>query len=557
MKKLLLINALALTIVGCGGGGGGKTEVPASSVAASSASSSVMSSVASSVASSAASSVVSSSAVSSSSVSSSSSSVATTLGWDMIWNDEFDGSAIDNTKWSFEENCWGGGNGEQQCYTNRNTNAFVAAGKLNIVAKKESFTGPNSPDGTGTATATLPYTSARLRTKNLAEWAYGRFEIRSKLPQGQGTWPAIWMLPTNSPYGNWAASGEIDILEAVNLKAPTDEAGAAAGTAETRVYGTLHYGRAWPGNVSSGEPYKLPTGASPADDFHTYALEWEDGEIRWYVDGFHYQTQRTAGWYSQYMLSGILTDAPMGAPFDKSAKFHMLLNLAVGGAWAGSVNSKGVDDTIFPQTMQVDYVRVYECKASATTGKGCATIGTAAKLNPGKTRPVLVGGQFAPLPLFTMYGDALASGLKFDSYNPNGTISYSEIAESGRGTVLNVVKASGTGNVYFNITAGAANLNDWMAQGELVFDVKLNSKAEDSKLLVKLDSGWPNASDVTVTLPAVGQWAEYRISVSDLIAKGNSLASGKASITAITNIFVVEPSGTMDVSFDNIRLVKP
>ena len=533
MKKLILINALALTVVGCGGSGGGHSST-----------------------SSAASSAVASSVVATSSEASSASSNAssTAAGWKLVWSDEFDGTTIDKTKWSFEENCWGGGNGEQQCYTNQDTNAFVSDGKLNIVARKESFTGPNSPDGTGTATATLPYTSARLRTKNLAEWSYGRFEIRAKLPQGQGTWPAIWMLPTNSPYGDWAASGEIDILEAVNLKAPTDEAGASADTPESRVYGTLHYGRAWPGNVNSGEPYKLPGGINPSDDFHTYALEWEDGEIRWYVDDVHYQTQRSDGWYSQYMLSGILTDAPVGAPFDNSAKFHMLLNLAVGGAWAGNVNNKGIDETVFPQTMQVEYVRAYECQASPTTGKGCATIGSAATLNPGHTRPVLTGGQFASLPLFAMYSDALATGLKIDSYNPNGTVSYSEVSEAGRGKVLNVVKTGGAGNVYFNISAGASNLNDWMANGELVFDVKLNSKATDSKLLVKMDSGWPNVSDVEVTLPAVGQWAEYRISVADLIARGNSLASGKASITAITNIFVVEPSTAMDVSFDNVRL---
>jgi beta-glucanase (GH16 family) len=532
MKKIIVLSALALTISACGGGGGTKKNSSSSSVATS----------------------TSAAATSTSSSTSSSSSAASSAGWQLVWSDDFEGTTIDKTKWSFEENCWGGGNGEQQCYTNRDTNAFVADGKLNIVAKKESFTGSNQPEGGGTDTATLPYTSARLRTKNLAEWTFGRFEIRAKLPAGQGTWPAIWMLPTNSPYGNWASSGEIDIMEAVNLKAPTDEAGMTPGTPETRVYGTLHYGRAWPANKQSGEPYKLPNAVNPADGFHTYALEWEDGEIRWYVDDVHYATQRSSGWYSQYNLSGVLTDAPEGAPFDKASRFHLLLNLAVGGAWAGNVNNKGIDESVFPQTMQVDFVKVYECKPATTTGKGCATIGSSAKFNPGNTRPVLTGGSFASLPLFTMYGDALASGLKYDSYNPNGTISYSEVSEDGRGKVLNVVKTGGSGNVYFNVTSGPVNLNQWMDKGELVFDVKLTSKAADSKLLVKMDSGWPSVSDVTVTLPAVGQWAEVRIGVADLISKGNSIQAGMADIKAITNIFVIEPSTAMNVSFDNVRL---
>ena len=119
--------------------------------------------------------------------------------WQLVWQDEFDGSSIDQSKWSFEQNCWGGGNDEQQCYTNRPDNSFVADGVLNIVAKREDFTGPDSPEGDSSSTKTLPYTSARLRTKNIQEWTFGRFEIRAKLPFGQGTWPAIWMLADSTP----------------------------------------------------------------------------------------------------------------------------------------------------------------------------------------------------------------------------------------------------------------------------------------------------------------------------------------------------------------------
>lgn len=550
MKKLLLMSALALTMVGCGGSSD-KAETPVTSSAASSASSSVASSAVSSSVSSAVSSSSASSSPNKSSASSSATSTATK--WKLVWSDEFNGTAIDPTKWSYEKNCWGGGNNEQQCYTDQDKNAFVKDGLLNIVAVKEDFTGPDSPEGTGAATKTLPYTSARLRTKNLQEWTFGRFEIRAKLPQGQGTWPAIWMLPTDSPYGGWAAGGEIDIMEAVNLGTRTTVDGVLQAP-ETRVYGTLHYGRAWPGNTSSGDPYTLPNGVNPADDFHTYALEWEDGEIRWYVDGVHYATQRKAGWYSQYTVDGILTNAPDGAPFDDKSAYHLLLNLAVGGAWAGNTNNKGIDASVFPQKMQVDYVKVYECSLSPQTGKGCGTSSETVVVNPGKARPAIGKIELPGPPLFTLYDDKLAAGLQFDSYNPDGVIAYSEVAETGRGKVFNVAKTGANGNVYFKIAGDPTDLRNWSADSELVFDVKVNSKAAGAKLLVKLDSGWPNVSDTEVTLPADGVWGEYRIKLVDLIAKGNSLASGKASLAAITNIFVIDPSAAMNVSLDNIHI---
>ena len=307
-------------------------------------------------------------------------------GWQLVWHDEFDGEAIDRNKWELESNCWGGGNHEQQCYTPRRdrqprANAYLADGLLHIVARRERWSAPATPDGRGNINAMLPYTSARLRTRGRQEWTFGRFEIRAKLPKGQGSWPAIWMLPTDSPYGSWAASGEIDIMEAVNLGAPSDMPGAAPDTPETRVHGTLHYGRKPPGNVHAGTWHLLPGGANPADDFHVYALEWEQGEIRWYVDGVHYATQRAEHWYSQQQdARGDWVDAPPGAPFDAASKYHLLLNLAVGGDWAGNVNATGIDRKAYPQTMLVDYVRVYRCGAGNADGSGCATRDPAAKL---------------------------------------------------------------------------------------------------------------------------------------------------------------------------------
>jgi len=244
-------------------------------------------------------------------------------GWKLVWQDEFDGSAIDGNKWSFEVNGGGGGNNELQYYTARSQNAYVANGVLTIQALAERYC---STDGC------RDYTSARLRTLGKGDWLYGRMEIRAKLPRGQGLWPAIWMLPTDSAYGGWAASGEIDIMEAVN----------AATAGGNVVYGTLHYGGAWPNNTHLGG--SITPASSIVDNFHTYAVEWEPTQIRFYVDNVLYHT--ATNWWS--------SGGAFPAPFDK--RFHMLLNVAVGGDWPGAPNGS----TSFPQKMEVDYVRVYQ-----------------------------------------------------------------------------------------------------------------------------------------------------------------------------------------------------
>jgi beta-glucanase (GH16 family) len=169
-----------------------------------------------------------------------------------------------------------------------------------------------------------------MRTKNKGDWKYGRFDIKAKLPYGQGIWPAIWMLPTEWKYGGWAASGEVDIVELL-------------GHEPNRVYGTLHYGGEWPNNVKSGSSFSLEYGTFSMD-FHVFTLEWEPGEFRWYVDGTHYLTRNE--WHSE--------NGQYPAPFDQY--FHLLLNVAVGGNWPGYPDNT----TVFPQQMKVDYVRVYK-----------------------------------------------------------------------------------------------------------------------------------------------------------------------------------------------------
>ncbi|MCH8567725.1 MAG: family 16 glycosylhydrolase [Balneolales bacterium] len=240
--------------------------------------------------------------------------------WELVWSDDFEGNELDLTKWSYQygtgasEGLSGWGNAELQYYTDRPQNIFVQNGMLHIVAREESFGG-------------MDYTSARIRSINQGDWRYGRFEARAKMPEGQGMWPAIWMMPTDGVYGRWPASGEIDIMELV-------------GHEPNILHGTIHYG---PPHTFSGGSYTLPSG-NFSDNFHTFAVEWENGEIRWYIDDILYHTE--TDWFSQ--------GQGFPAPFDQ--RFHFLLNLAVGGNWPGDPD----ETTVFPQQMVVDYVRVYQ-----------------------------------------------------------------------------------------------------------------------------------------------------------------------------------------------------
>jgi len=475
--------------------------------------------------------------------------------WTLAWEDQFEGDKINSQNWGLEYNCWGGGNFEQQCYTKRARNAFVKDGLLHIVAHKETFSGPANPEGKSGPKAKLPFTSARLTSLNKRDHKYGRFEIRAKLPSGQGAWPAIWMLPSDKKYGMWAASGEIDIMEAVNLKAQSDAHGATQGDLENRIHGTLHYGSYWPDNMLAGQAVSLPDNVNPADDFHTYALEWEEGEMRWYVDNIHYATQTQDGWYSQYNKNGELVTAEGDAPFD--VKFHLLLNLAVGGSWAANANEKGIDKSDFPKTMLVDYVKVYSCSLDTETGKGCATKGEQAILVKGHEAPAILAkdDSYADGPLLDIFSEGLNSQLAYSTYDPNNIIMYQEVVEDGRGKVLAINKKNGAGNIHFR--SPTTDLTDWLETGELIFDVKVESMTAGSELIVKTDSGWPKTSDMTVDLPPVGQWGEVRIKLADLLSSGNRAAAGnKADAKTINNLLVFEPSASMVFKLDNIRFEK-
>lgn len=238
----------------------------------------------------------------------------------LIWSDEFNGangSSPDPEKWVRETGGDGWGNDELQSYTARPENARIQDGNLVITAIQESFAGS---DG-----ITRQYTSARLKTSGLFDQKYGKFEARVKIPQGQGIWPAFWLLGSNcNQIGGWPDCGEIDIMENIGKEPST-------------VYGSLHGGGY---DFTAG--YSLADGKF-ADDFHTYAVEWEPSAIRFYVDGNLYQTRMSM-------------DIPAGKTWAFDHPFFIILNVAVGGFWPGSPDQT----SIFPQTMLVDYVRVYK-----------------------------------------------------------------------------------------------------------------------------------------------------------------------------------------------------
>lgn len=249
----------------------------------------------------------------------------------LVWNDEFDGEVLDLSKWDYqygnggEYGISGWGNNEWQYYLSREENVRVEDGKLIITALKEDNI----------------YTSGRIRTitntgEVLFATTYGRVEARIKCPVGEGIWPAFWMLPVDeSVYGRWAASGEIDIME-------------AKGRLPQQFSGAAHYGRTWPDNDFSNGEYIFEEGTD-ITDFHVYAIEWEQDEIRWYVDKECYFTM--TDWYSKNAKGELY---PEGAPFDMP--FYILLNVAVGGNFDPEADAKSTE---FPVQMEVDYVRVY------------------------------------------------------------------------------------------------------------------------------------------------------------------------------------------------------
>ena len=237
-------------------------------------------------------------------------------GWKLVWSDEFDqNGAPDPAKWGYEKGLIR--NGEKQYYSDqRRENARVEDGKLIIEARKETLGGGQ-------------FSSASLISRAHGEWTYGRVEVRAKLPDARGTWPAIWMLPADHGQVPWPKCGEIDIMEHVG-----HDPGLIHGTLHSEAFNHIKH-------TQRSATLKVATASS---EFHTYSMDWSAERIDMHIDGKTYATfdrkpaDTTAEW-----------------PFNKP--FYLILNLAVGGSWGGQ---KGVDESAFPQRMEVDYVRVYQ-----------------------------------------------------------------------------------------------------------------------------------------------------------------------------------------------------
>lgn len=288
--------------------------------------------------------------------------------WVLVWSDEFDGDTLDRSKWKPEESCWGGGNDERQCYTDRTANVEVSGGMLRLKARKEAFTGPDRPPeiaANPNPMTSREYTSGKVRTRGLHAWKYGKVEFRAKLPPGQGTWSAFWMMQDKNLYGGWPLSGEIDILEGVNLGASCSEC--EGGIGENRVISALHFGAPPPENDLVDTRTVLPSLALPSDDFHVWTLEWGEGLMRFYLDGRQYWELTEDDWY---------TTSPKAkgrkfAPFDQP--FYIMANLAVGGRLSEENNDIGFDEATFPTEFVIDWVRVHQCEGDRDTGLACMT----------------------------------------------------------------------------------------------------------------------------------------------------------------------------------------
>jgi hypothetical protein len=231
----------------------------------------------------------------------------------LVWSDEFDGTTINSANWTYDLGASGWGNNEWQNYTSSPSNSSVADGFLTITAREE---------GGG-------YTSARMKSVDLQEFQFGRIDIRAKLPEGQGIWPALWMLGANFPEGGWPQCGEIDIMELVGHQPSTN-------------HGTAHWGANFGVHQYTGSSISLPGGAKFSDAFHLFSIEWQQNSIVWYMD-------------DQQFFS-IDNTQMNGQPYPFNAPFFFIMNIAVGGNWPGYPDAT----TVFPQTMVVDYVRVFQ-----------------------------------------------------------------------------------------------------------------------------------------------------------------------------------------------------
>ena len=484
--------------------------------------------------------------------------------WQLVFSDEFDGAELDTSKWNTATgngcpDLCGWGNNELQIYGADNIE--VTGGMLNIIGRREA-------DGS--------YTSARINTLGKFDFTYGRVEVSARVPSGQGIWPAIWMLASEPHvYGHWPTSGEIDIMEAFNY--------GVNGNNEIR--STVHYGLSAPPFYGTGANTDLATTADV--NFHTYAVEWEEDRLRFFVDGQHHQSQNSDGWFAYYPAdeSGHFNSTspfrlgPDNAPFDRA--FHLLLNFAIGG------NPVGYPDgsTIFPQSFSIDYVRVYQCaNGNPETGAGCGMAdASVVPLEAFDGTPIEHAETASPylssMDLYVNGPEVLShligeetgtNALEVDGYvGPGASVVNDPLATDPVDPSNTAWHFSVSGDVA-NIYLASQNLDEdpllntgfdfsGEAVGEVAFDLYVNSIGPGTTLLAKLDSGWPNLGEVALPSSeiAVGQWKSYSAKFSDLLANPGAQCCGGQGVDLanVVNPFVLEAvGGAVDLYVDNVRI---
>jgi len=463
--------------------------------------------------------------------------------WGLVWSDEFDGTSVNADNWEFQigdgtdyglpEPGWG--NGERQWYTAEN----ASIGTVEIDSQDESaliITAMEEAQGG------MPYTSSRLRTKDKFDFTYGRVEIRAKAAAGQGLWSAIWMMPTDSPYGTWAASGEMDIVEVVN-----------GGTSNEKVFLSAHHGFQWPQNQLITATAAVEDGS----DWHTYALEWTSEHLRWYIDGVHLRTVKADSYYSYFFgdnETGFELADSASAPFDTD--FHLIMNLAVGGTLPGYIDNGAVDGA----TLEVDYVRVYKCQAGFEGGLGCNSNANRDAEDPDERDDFIPAASSPYVYETVLAGEEGVETLSYPTGNRElqAVVGYDNdgaITVDASGNVI-AIESSGGGNVVINDVAGDTfELNNFYGAGELKFDMYIDSAgtAPFGDILIKMDSGWPALGQVSLSVSDLpkDEWFSYSVPVRDLV---ENPGAEPLNLQAIVNLMVVEPTASASLQVRNVSL---
>jgi len=443
--------------------------------------------------------------------------------YQLVWSDEFDGTTLNTSNWSYDIGNGSGGWGNNELEYYRSQNVSVSGGYLIIEARQEAYGG-------------FSFTSGKIHSRNKQDFLYGKVEARMKVPYGGGMWPAFWMMPTDSVYGGWAASGEIDIMETKDLA--------------SYIGGTIHYGGGWPNNVYSGGTYS-PGGVNFSAAFHIYTIEWEPDVMRWYVDGILYSTKTSSLWYSDAAPSN------PRAPFDQN--FYIIMNAAVGGNYTECTNP-GCITASLPQQFQVDWVRVYQDinnisptvsitdpNDGANLPAGNIVIYATASDSDGSVTTVefYEGANYLGQDTTAPYGFLWPSV-------PNGcyTIMAKAIDNAGASSIatVEITVGSGCGQLPYYGTPSAipgtiqAENFDLGGEGVAYHDTTSGNSGNQYRTLEDVDI--ENCTDAgggyNIGWMGTGEWLEYTVNVS---GTGNYTLEARVSAMAAGKTFYVEFNG--------------